>query len=141
MKQITRHLKERYNPAFHPQEEGYILLSTHNNKANQINEKELQKLDARPYGFEAEITGDFPEHIFPCDRQLILKEGAQVMFTRNDAEGGKYFNGKLARVSHIDGKEITVTFNDSGESYLLKKEVWENVSYTVDRRAIKLRRM
>jgi ATP-dependent DNA helicase PIF1 len=131
-------LKERYNPAFHPQEEGYILLSTHNNKANQINEKELQKLDARPYGFEAEITGDFPEHIFPCDRQLILKEGAQVMFTRNDAEGGKYFNGKLARVSHIDGKEITVTFNDSGEEYLLKKEVWENVSYTVDQKSDKI---
>ncbi|MBK7149235.1 MAG: AAA family ATPase [Bacteroidetes bacterium] len=130
-------LKERYQPDFRPQE-GYILLSTHNNKANQVNEKELQRLDARPYGFEAEITGDFPEHIYPCDRQLILKEGAQVMFTRNDAEGGKYFNGKLAKVTHIDGKEITVTFNDSGEEYLLKKEVWENVTYTVDEKSDKI---
>ncbi|MCW5909322.1 MAG: AAA family ATPase [Chitinophagales bacterium] len=125
-------LKKRYNPIFRPTEKGYILLSTHNAKANSVNESELKKLDARPFGFEAEISGDFPEHIYPCEKQLILKEGAQVMFTRNDAAEGKYYNGKLATVKKISGESITVTFNDNAEDYILKKEVWENISYTVD---------
>jgi ATP-dependent DNA helicase PIF1 len=125
-------LKKRYNPGFKPTEPGYILLSTHNSKVNSINETELRKLDARMYAFEAEITGEFPEHIYPCEKYLGLKEGAQVMFTRNDAEGGKYFNGKLAQVKKVDTENITVTFNDSGEDYLVKKEVWENINYSVD---------
>jgi ATP-dependent DNA helicase PIF1 len=125
-------LKKRYNPNFRPTEKGYILLSTHNNKANSVNETELKKLDSRPYAFEAEISGDFPEHIYPCERYLQLREGAQVMFTRNDAETGKYFNGKLAVVKKIIGNDITVTFQENKEDYLLKKEVWENINYTVD---------
>ena len=125
-------LKERYNPGFRPTEPGYILLSTHNNKVNAVNSSELQKLDARVYAFEAEITGDFPEHIYPCERYLQVKEGAQVMFTRNDSEGGKYFNGKLAVVKKVDTENITVTFQSNNEDYLLKKEIWENISYTVD---------
>ncbi len=125
-------LKKRYNPNFKPTEPGYILLCTHNSKVNSVNETELRKLDARLYAFEAEVTGEFPEHIYPCEKYLALKEGAQVMFTRNDAESGKYFNGKLATVKKVDTENITVTFNDSDEDFLLKKEVWENVSYSVD---------
>lgn len=125
-------LKERYNPGFRPTEEGYILLSTHNAKANSVNETELKKLEGRPYAYEAEIIGDFPEHIYPCEKYLQLREGAQVMFTRNDAVEGKYYNGKLAVVKKLTYDTITVTFNDNKEDYLLKKEIWENISYTVD---------
>lgn len=125
-------LKKRYNPSFRSTEKGYILLSTHNNKANHINESELKKLDTRLHTFEAEINGEFPEHLYPCEKYLQLKEGAQVMFIRNDATEGKYYNGKLATIKKISGENITVTFNDNAEDYLLKKEVWENVIYTVD---------
>lgn len=125
-------LKKRYNPGFRPTEEGYILLSTHNAKANAVNEGELKKLEGRPYAFEAEISGDFPDHIYPCEKYLQLREGAQVMFTRNDSETGMYFNGKLAVVKKIDNENITVTFQNNKEDFLLKKEVWENISYTVD---------
>jgi len=125
-------LKKRYNPGFRPTEDGYILLATHNNKANAVNESELKKLEGRPYAFEAEIIGDFPEHIYPCEKYLQLREGAQVMFTRNDAMDGKYFNGKLGVVTKIDGQNITVAFHSNKEEYLVKKEIWENVSYTVD---------
>lgn len=125
-------LKKRYNPGFRPTEEGYILLSTHNAKANAVNQGELKKLEGRPYAYEAEITGDFPEHIYPCEKYLQLREGAQVMFTRNDSETGMYFNGKLASVKKIDNENITVTFQNNKEDFLLKKEVWENISYTVD---------
>lgn len=125
-------LKKRYNPDFRANEPGYIVLTTHNNKANSVNESELNKLRTYAYEFEAKVSGDFPEHIYPCDKVLRLKEGAQVMFTRNDAADGMYYNGKLATVKSIDDDGVIVTFQDSQRDYKLKREVWENISYKVD---------
>lgn len=125
-------LQSRYKPTFNPNGEGYILLSTHNAKADHVNKTKLDELPGYTHLFEAEITGDFPEHAYPCDKVLLLKEGAQVMFIRNDAETGKYFNGKLATVKLIDHEGVVVTFQDNKEDYRLKKEVWENINYTVD---------
>ena len=127
-----KQLQERVQPNFNPPEEGYILLSTHNNKANNVNEQELKKLSGRMYFFEAKIDGDFPENMYPCDRVLQLKESAQVMFIRNDVEAGTYFNGKLATVQKVDGDNITVIFNDNKEAYTLHREIWENINYSVD---------
>ncbi|MFN8278578.1 MAG: AAA family ATPase [Chitinophagales bacterium] len=124
-------LRARYQPQFDPKEPGYILLSTHNAKADAVNEQELGKLAGRMHVFEAEVTGDFPEHAYPCDRVLQLKVGAQVMFIRNDQEEA-YFNGKIARIKTIDENGITVTFQDSGTDYVLKKEKWESINYKVD---------
>jgi len=125
-------LKKRYNPSFRPTEPGYIVLSTHNNKANSVNENELRKLSSTLHEFDANVQGDFPEHIYPCDKVLRLKEGAQVMFTRNDAAEGKYYNGKLATIKSINDDDVTVTFQSNNEDYKLKREVWENISYKVD---------
>ncbi|MBL0310580.1 MAG: AAA family ATPase [Bacteroidetes bacterium] len=125
-------LKERYQPNFKPTEEGYILLSTHNKKADSVNQQELGNLMGRTHLFEAKVTGEFPDNMFPCERVLQLKEGAQVMFIRNDVETGKYFNGKLAVVKNIEGENITVTFNDNQEEFTLHRETWENISYSVE---------
>ncbi|MFN8310956.1 MAG: AAA family ATPase [Chitinophagales bacterium] len=125
-------LKSRYQPAFEPKEEGYILLATHNQKADQVNDQELARIVGRTHFFEAEITGDFPENSYPCDKILQLKEGAQVMFIRNDSEDHQYFNGKLATIKKIEGDAITVTFQDDRKDFVLKRELWENVSYSVD---------
>jgi hypothetical protein len=127
-------LRKRCNPDFKPTEKGYVLLSTHNYKADDVNTSELTKLPGRVHAFEAEIEGDFPDSLFPCDRVLRLKPGAQVMFIRNDTEDGKYYNGKLAVVRRIDEEEdeIRVTFNESREDFLLHRETWENIEYGVD---------
>lgn len=125
-------LEARYDPDFEPTEPGYVLLATHNRKADNVNSEELQKLPGRTHSFEAQIEGEFPEHLFPCDKTLHLKVGTQVMFIRNDAEDGAYYNGKLAVVKQIHGDDVTVTFRDSGLDYLLHRETWENIGYGVD---------
>jgi ATP-dependent DNA helicase PIF1 len=125
-------LRERYDPQFKATEKGYILLSTHNYKADSVNESELAKLPGQTCSFEAQIEGEFPEHLFPCDSVLRLKAGAQVMFIRNDSEEGMYYNGKLAVVKQIDRENITVVFNDGGRNYTLHREKWENVNYSVE---------
>ena len=59
-------LNKHYHPNFKPDpREGYIFLTTHNNKANSINNNELKKLDGTSYFCDAEVSGDFNEHLYP----------------------------------------------------------------------------
>jgi hypothetical protein len=125
-------LQKRYDPTFKPQEPGYVRLSTHNRQADSVNSSELTNLPGRTHSFAAQIDGNFPEALFPCDEVLHLKIGAQVMFIRNDSEGGAYYNGKLASVKRIVGTDVTVRFRDSGMDYTLHREVWENIGYGVE---------
>lgn len=127
-----RLLRERYDPTFKPPEPGSVLLTTHNHKADSVNSSELMRLPDNAHSFAAQIEGEFPQAMFPCDEVLQLKTGAQVMFIRNDSEAGAYYNGKLATVKRIRGTDITVTFRDSGMDYTLHRETWENVGYGVE---------
>jgi hypothetical protein len=131
-------LDKRYKPGYAPEKEGTIILTTHNWKSDNVNETELRKLPSKMHSFEARIDGEFPENMFPCDADMQLKEGAQVMFIKNDVENGKYYNGKLAKIKSISGETVTVTFNDSGESFIMKKETWENVQYVIDKQTARL---
>lgn len=125
-------LRERYDPHFKAQEPGFILLTTHNRQADSVNASELSALPDRAHSFAAEIDGEFPETLYPCDRVLEIKVGAQVMFIRNDTEAGAYYNGKLATVKRIRGGEIMVVFRDYGADYTLHRETWENIGYGID---------
>ncbi|MEP6747649.1 MAG: helix-turn-helix domain-containing protein, partial [Bacteroidota bacterium] len=125
-------LNNRYQPGFTPpEEEKYITLSTHNNKANAINATELEKLSGKMRVFNGTVTGDFSDKALPTDMNLELKEGAQVMFIKNDSGGErKYFNGKLATIKTISADEIIVVVNSSDEELKVEKETWRNVRYS-----------
>lgn len=138
---ITHLQLEKLNETFHPNFSNFsdfITLTTHNYKAQKINELELNKLSSFPHSFTAEIDGDFKSSIYPTDEKIILKEGAQIMFIKNDSDAEKnYYNGKLAKVNSIFedddfGTIIEVIFNDSQEKYRLKKETWKNIEYKID---------
>lgn len=111
--------------------DGVITLATHNRQADELNQRALAKLAGKLHTFDAKVDGEFPESMFPVLRELQLKEGAQVMFTRNDPEK-IYFNGKLARVESITEKGITVRMVDGDLQYMLRETEWENKRYVVD---------
>jgi len=125
-------LSARYNPDFKAGQEGYVLLATHNSKADSINASEQAKLPGKTYLFEAEIEGEFPESLYPCDPVLQLKAGSQVMFVRNDTEEDAYYNGKQAVVKRMDSENIIVKFRDGGGDYVMHRETWENIDYSLD---------
>lgn len=126
-------LYQNYIPNFQPTtEEKFITLTTHNYKANEINETQLNRLPGTFHSFFAEIEGQFSENAFPAEGELRLKEGAQIMFIRNDTDNHRYYNGKIAMISHIEDKKIFVQFPDESESFELKRVEWENNNYTVD---------
>ena len=109
-----------------------ITITTHNYKADELNRQELDRLEAETHYFEAEVEDDFPENIYPVLSSLELKEGAQIMFVKNDTVDGAYFNGKLAKIKSIKGERIEVTMAGTEEPYVLKRETWENKKYTVN---------
>ena len=127
-------LNKRYLPDFEPnKEDGYISLTTHNNKARQSNKQELEKLEGKEYIYKAQIEGSFPEHSYPNKEELKLKVGAQVMFIKNDSSPEKrYFNGKIGKVILLEKDEVIVNCPDDDFNIVTKLETWENIKYIVD---------
>lgn len=130
-------LNEYYKPDYSPKpEDGYITLTTHNVKANQMNEVALTQLKGEAFTFPAAIDGEFPEQSYPLDKTLTLKIGAQVMFIKNDSSGEqRYFNGKIATVESItkaeNEVEIHVVLADSNIRMKLEKHIWNNIKFVV----------
>jgi len=108
-----------------------ITLTTHNYKADDLNQQALNSLETSSHIFQASVEDDFPESMYPVLAKLELKEGAQIMFVKNDTEDKAYFNGKLATVKSIANDGIMVEMSESGAPYKLKKARWENKRYTL----------
>ena len=110
----------------------YVTLTTHNPLVKQINEVRLHELSGTAHHFKAVVTGDFPADAFPTEEELILKEGALVMFIRNDSSGKKqFYNGRTAKISNISGNTIKVIFLDDHTEFEVGLEVWENTKYAL----------
>ncbi len=111
---------------------GYIHLTTHNKKADHINQTRLEQLKTDERKYVAEIDGEFPETMFPTSYALTLKEGAQVMFIKNDPSGeGKFFNGKIGEICSL-GNEPQVRFSD-GTEIPVETYKWENKRYVLNK--------
>ena len=116
-----------FNPPF------AIRLTTHNKIANNYNESELEKLPTRAFTYQAEIEGTFPEYSYPTAETLVLKEGAQVMFVKNDPSGEHlYYNGRIGKVVEASEKQLTVYCEGDSEAIDVVPLVWENTRYTLN---------
>ena len=127
-------LNEFVNPNFDlKSNKGYITLTTHNAKADTINQKSLVELEAKSHFYKADVVGDFPEKIYPIDANLELKIGAQVMFIKNDPSFDKnYFNGKMGIIKSLAPKEIFIHFPEENKTIEVEKHEWENIKYVVN---------
>ncbi len=139
--ETIRTLNSRYIPDFKPADnEGHIILTTHNARAQKINDSRLSELRTEEYIFKARIEGDFPEYNYPTDQRLVLKPGAQVMFVKNDPKPQKeFFNGKIGKITEIDDDIIYVLC--PGEDSLIAVEPleWENMKFTIDQETKEIR--
>lgn len=128
-------LNSKYNPSFVPaKHESYVTLATHNDIVDPINSTRLSELTSDLHVFEATVTGVFPEESFPTLRRLHLKEGAQVMFLKNNIPADIY-NGKIGRIKEIDGIGIFVEFDEESQPLQpvkIEMETWRNIIYSWD---------
>lgn len=127
-------LNSRYLPGFNPpEEEGYIRLVTHNYQAQRVNDSELEKLPGRSFVFEAKIEGKFPEYLYPTEKVLELKQGAQVMFVKNDVSGEhRYVNGTIGEVTAVASGHVDVRCLQTGTVLTVQPEDWTNARYALD---------
>ena len=128
-------LNKRYVSNLSSEEtDGYIILTTHNFKALEINNRKLSILPGTEKVFTAKIKGDFPEYSFPTEFELKLKTGAQVMFVKNDITGNKsYYNGKIGKIIDFDEDQIIVQCQEDDCPIIVEKVSWENTKYQIDK--------
>ncbi len=127
-------LHDYYQPEFEAsKKDNYITLTSHNAKADAINQEELSRLRGKNYAFEATVTGEFSDKAFPAEKTLTIKEGAQIMLIKNDkGETRRYYNGKIGTIKNITGNKITILFPDEPDELTLEKETWKNIRYRYD---------
>lgn len=113
---------------------GYIRLTTHNRKADDYNQQMLDAIDAPEFTFNCQVEGDFPESLYPVEEKLRLKEGAQVMFCKNDISGEhNFYNGKVGKVIELQKKSIVVECLEDGVTVEVPQHEWTNAKYTLDK--------
>ena len=128
-------LNSHYDPDYEKKDlDGYIHITTHNNKADRINVQALSKLEGKLFTYTADISREFPENMFPITEKIELKEGAQVMFMKNDTSGdGRYFNGKIGEVFKLDSDNIEVKVKDPKDIITVERHLWENKRYKLNK--------
>jgi len=126
-------LNERFEPDFIP-DGYYITLSARNATVNKINEAALAKLaDKEAYVYLGKTEGHFDSKLFPTEIVLTLKEGAQVMFVKNDTDG-KFVNGTIGKVVALTEETIKVEVDEGEKTSIIdvKKMDWEMQRYKLN---------
>ncbi len=130
-------LNSRFNVNYMEPDEGLVMtLASRRETVDSINDDHMQALKSPEYVFTGVVTDVFPDNDLPTSKELTLKQGAQVIFIRNDKEG-RWVNGTLGKVSRIDSDGVEVEL-ENGEGYLLEQEIWENVQYSYDEKEKKV---
>jgi hypothetical protein len=131
---VLSKLNQRFQPDFMSEnEEGFITLTTHNDKAEKINAAKLEKIPVKSKSYRAKVKDNFPEYSYPTPLNLALKVGAQVMFVKNDSSPGKrYYNGKIGIVKSLSDDSVWVADDDNSEPIEVSTETWDNIQYSIN---------
>ena len=116
-------------------EEGVLTLTSTNAIAEKMNKTRLAALPSRMFEYEAQVSGDFEESLFPTQPLLALKVGGQVMFLRNDPLK-RWVNGTLGQVSYLSANCVKVTAD--GTEHEIEPVSWEKIKYRYDEESKKI---
>ena len=130
-------LNQRCNPDYQEVNDQFaVTLATRRDTVDSINDEHMNSLKTPEFVYQGKIEGDFPENNLPTAWRLTLKEGAQVIFIRNDKEG-RWYNGTIGKVTRLSDNEVYVTLENGVELDVLP-EVWENMQYTYNEKEKKV---
>ncbi len=131
-------LNERYNPHHSFDVDSFgITLCSRNQTASAINDLKMDQIESPRHIYKGEIDKDFNIKNLPTELILVLKEGAQVMFIKNDIKGN-YVNGTIGKIASLSENKIEVLLPD-GKTVEVQKEIWENKYYSWDRESGKIK--
>ena len=117
-----------------------ITLTPYKVTAQNINNRHLSDIETPAFTYDGIIDGKFgktgkdgtiKEENLPTPLHLVLKVGAQVMFTRNDP-AQRWVNGTLGTVVELKEKEIKVKVGET--IFDVGCAVWESYDYEFDKK-------
>jgi ATP-dependent exoDNAse (exonuclease V) alpha subunit len=120
-----------------------LRLATVNAMVDSVNRNRLAELPAKSRVFKAQASGDLKafENTKPAEEQLELKEGAQVMFIKNDdsspfkdSDGSairRWVNGTIGRVVEFKSDSHIIVEAD-GVRHDVGRATWEQVKYELE---------
>ncbi len=110
-----------------------MTLAARRDAVEHINDTRLKQIRKPMRTFTGEIIGDFPSSNLPAPLELNLKEGAQVVFVKNDFDK-RWVNGTIGKVTDCLPDRIEVTL-ENGKSYVIEPERWGNVVFEYDEKS------
>lgn len=110
-----------------------LRLVTTNRGADTINQHALAQLPTNAHTFVARVIGTFDETTsnLPCDKEITVKVGAEVLIVVN---GVGYVNGSRGLVTEVNTTGIKV-FLETGTTVNLPMHSWEQIEYIYDKEA------
>ena len=119
-----------HNPEFNT--ESSLIITSRKYRAEQINEEMLNLIDGPATAAKSKEQGELNENDLPAPRELRVKEGAKVMFIKNDPDG-RWVNGTIGVVIDCSDKNKKVIKVKVGtEVHKVKREEWNKVRYVYD---------
>lgn len=116
-----------------------VVLATTRDRVNRINSERLQTLSSEEVNLIGQIEGTFPESNLPTEMELVLKEGAQIIFTANDVSQKRWVNGTLGILTQIDVENnVLEVALESGEIVEVKPYTWNNKRYFLNEKKNKI---
>ncbi len=134
-------LNQRYNYSFRPSKDAYyITLAARNKIADRINDQYLRQLTTPIHFYTGQITGEFDHNALPNDLELELREGAQVMFVKNDLQR-RWVNGTIGKIEYLDHETVSVRVStEKGDRvYNVEQDTWDVVEYVYEEESKKIR--
>ncbi len=105
-----------------------VWLSPRNSEVESRNTRELDKLDSTVKTYQGKLTGQFKADRLPSPMELVLKIGAQVMFTKNDMNR-RWINGSVGTVVKMGEEKITIKMAGSHKNVDVERDEWLEYQY------------
>lgn len=130
-------LNNRYDPNISVEDHHFtITLASVNRVVDKVNKAQLARLPSPLKVYHGKVVDDFSPDRFPADINLKLKEGAQVIFVKNDVEK-RWVNGTIGRIQSLDSDFIEVELG-SGRTVFVEPVTWENIEFRYDKEEKKI---
>lgn len=119
---------------------GTVWLSPRNEDVRKRNHQALMALRGKLRSYRGVLSGQFPSDRLPSPHQLQLKQGAQVMFTRNDT-AKRWTSGSVGIVHRLLDDKLFVELEGDGRIVDVGRATWTNYRYDWDRKKRKIVRI
>jgi len=137
------HLNTRVLPK--PKDDEVLTIATTNVAVETVNKAKMDSLpgaEVKFFGSESSLADNekfvVPGNPYPVPQELVLKVGAQVMFTKNDDQNGeglqkRWVNGTLGMITAFseDNKSIFVRIDDD-VPVEVGNSTWSRFKYKIE---------